>query len=110
METETQFAVAEEEGARWTAASSHNPGGIRARTGAGANDENAPLLSSVAEGSSGSGEDSWDPYVSGGREFEGKPWWKKPSVRLTLRYSPVLSLIVIKIRCFGFYHPFYRLP
>lgn len=95
MEPETQFAAAEDERARWSAASSPNSGNIRARTGAGAVDETAPLLSEDTEDVSDSRENSWDPHLPEGREFEGKPWWKKPSVGFSssILQSPPLTII-----------------
>lgn len=82
MEVEGQFAAAEDEGVRWNAASNNNSGTIRARTGVGASDEISPLLPGVAEdGSTGNGDEPRDSTWTGSREFEGIPWWKKPSVR-----------------------------
>lgn len=95
MESETQFAAAEDEVVRWNASSSHSAGIVRARTGAGVGDESTPLLSGDAEDASGNRDNSWDPFSSEGREFEGKPWWKKPSVRFSSLILPLPSLTII---------------
>ncbi|KAK2766147.1 hypothetical protein FQN54_007663 [Arachnomyces sp. PD_36] len=76
MESESQFAAAVNGGA-----AARNSSGIRARAGAGLSDEITPLLpEAIEDNDSDRGDDSRDSNWAGNDEFEGKPWWKKPSV------------------------------
>ena len=72
MENETQLAAEVDEDVR------------RTRAGAVANHEATPLLSAGATDDDAPSNyedvDRDSPWL-GARELEGKPWWKKPSVR-----------------------------
>lgn len=52
-------------------------------------DEQAPLLldhpGKSSDATSDNGDEDDAPEWSGARDFEGMPWWKRPSVKTTLR-------------------------
>ena len=75
--------------------------------------EHSPLLARDAEQHGevidASGDDGPDsrrpPAWDGERDFEGRPWWNKPSVRENLLPGLDSGLTDREFRCFGFCHP-----
>lgn len=96
MENETPFAVDADQDARLRAASTaSNANNLRARNPAGQADkgdiqthvhEETPLLSQWRAGGAGSTGDEDGVQLNtpwlGAKEFESKPWWRRPSVSL----------------------------
>jgi hypothetical protein len=106
METEAGFAVEGDEDAQWTATSSSARGGaVRVRHGSQSsqkvggtvyNEETALLSQDVTRSQRlGVDLDSGDPTLHtpwlGAKEMQGKPWWRRPSVRPRCTSYPIVS-------------------